>query len=404
MSRIQNLWKEENQTVVEKRSDCCGCDSCATKCPKQAITMQYDDEGFLYPRINTDLCVSCGACVRACPLCDEQIPNADYLSVYAGYTPDKEILAQTTSGGFATQLALSYVQSNGIVVGVSYAEDLIHARYEIAETEVDVLRFAGSKYVQSEKYGIYTEVEARLKAGAKVLFTGCPCDIHALHKYLGRDYENLCTVELVCMGVSTPSLAEDYVAYAEKKNRSKLVSINARSKRKGWFVPHLEEQYENGKIKCHTLFGTYLGYGMQVYNRPSCFSCKFRGTSGSGDIRIGDFWGIHDTDPYWNADGVCCIFARTEKGMAAIRQLERDGYKLFKADYRAATMGNMSSVKNKSDTYVQRREKFSRVYRKRGLIAACRATGTVSFWSKRIIPERWHASVKKMYHTVLDRK
>ncbi len=404
MSHISNFWSNKTQTNPDTRVNCCGCSGCVNKCPTDAIKMVCDEEGFYYPTVDHSKCVDCGACVRTCPIADKTVPNGEYLATYAGYAADKPTLLKCTSGGFATMLSLDYVKNGGTVVGVSYSDDCVKAVYSIAHTKQEIMAFAGSKYVQSEKNDIFKQTEQELKTGRQVLFVGCPCDVHALKLFLNKEYDNLCTIELVCMGVSTYKLAEDYIRYAEKKYKAKLISVNARSKKKGWFVPHLEEVYDNGKVECNTLFGNYLGYGMQVYNRPSCFKCKFRDTSGSGDIRIGDFWGIRDTDPYWNKDGVCCIFVRTKKGADAVKSLENAGYRLFETTYAAATVGNMSSLKNKSDKYWYRREKFSKVFRKKGLIAACRAVGSIHFWSKRIIPERWHASVKKIYHILLDKR
>ena len=151
--------------------------------------------------------------------------------------------------------------------------------------------------------------------------------------------------ELVCMGVTSPKIAIDYKAWTEKRNNSKLVSMNMRSKEKGWFVPHLEEHFANGKMECNTLFGTYIGYGFQVFNRPSCFFCQYRDTTGVGDIRVGDFWGIKETDAFWNSKGVSGIYVRTRKGLEFVDGLKDCDFKLFETDYILATRSNMSSFK-----------------------------------------------------------
>ncbi|QUO31259.1 Coenzyme F420 hydrogenase/dehydrogenase, beta subunit C-terminal domain [Faecalicatena sp. Marseille-Q4148] len=404
MSRIQNFWLDKRNSNGDCVSQCCGCSACANKCPKNAITMRYDQEGFLYPTIDDKLCIECGLCVKICPIKSRENLENPYMKTYAGYSLDAKIMYNSTSGGFITALSLKIIDNEGIIAGVRYKTDYIKTEYFLAENKEDVFSCSSSKYVQSEKNIVYQKVESQLKRGKQVLFVGCPCDVYAMQQYLGKSYSTLLTCELVCMGVSSYKIAEAYKEYVEKKYKAKLCKINARSKRKGWFVPHLEEEYGDGRIECNTLYGTFLGYGMQVYNRPSCFQCKFRGTKGVADIRVGDFWGIKETDPYWNEKGVSCILVRTEKGKEALAFLEKSEFLLYETDYETATLSNMSSHSNKSYKYVKKREKFKRVFERRGLIDACVATGTISFWTKHIIPDQYHNVIKKFYHAFKDKR
>lgn len=403
--RIPNIWLTDASTNREIRKECCGCSACSQKCPKNAITMEYDNEGFLYPRVNEALCVNCGLCANVCPIINANGCSIPYLKCFAGYTKDEHLLSKCTSGGFVTALSMKIIEDGGEVAGVRYSEDIAKSEYHIATTQDELWELCGSKYVQSEKKDIFKQIEELLKNDKKVLFVGCPCDVSAILGYLKYNYSKLLTVELVCMGVSSYRIAEEYKNYVENKYHDKLVSINARSKAKGWFVPHLEEVYGTSRrTRCNTLFGTYLGYGMQVYNRPSCFACQFRGTNGVGDIRVGDFWGIKETDDFWNPNGVSGIYVRSEKGLEALKLLSKKDFALFEVDYDTATQSNMSSLHNKSEKYIQKRETFSKILKKEGLIQACIATGTVSFWARHLIPDRYHAGIKKMYHKVVDKR
>lgn len=404
MSHIQNFWINKTESNKDVVANCCGCSACESKCPTNAITMNYDSEGFIYPKVDSRLCIECGACVKVCPVYNNKHTYAPYKVTYAGYSLDENILNNSTSGGFVTALSLKIIEQGGSVAGVRYDKDYIKSEYFLAKTKDDVLSLSGSKYVQSEKFEIYEQVETELKNGKLVLFVGCPCDVYALKRYLTKEYETFLSCELVCMGVSSYKIAEEYKKHVEKKHKSRLVRLNARSKRKGWFVPHLEEEYKDGKIICKTLFGTFLGYGMQVYNRPSCFECKFRGEKGIGDIRVGDFWGIKEKDPYWNPKGVSCIFVRTELGEKAIHFLDKSEFSLFETDYNVATRSNMSSYSNKSKKYVKLRKRFAKVLETKGLIAACLVTGTISFWTKYIVPDCFHDFIKKIYHVFKDKR
>ena len=54
--------------LYERKEDCCGCTACYAICPKGAIEMKEDEEGFEYPRIDEDKCVRCGMCLKVCPI------------------------------------------------------------------------------------------------------------------------------------------------------------------------------------------------------------------------------------------------------------------------------------------------------------------------------------------------
>lgn len=383
---------------------CTGCSACKDICPKEAISMEYNNTGFRYPIINRDECIQCHLCERKCPILNKTELNNPYIKTFAGYSLDSDILLHTTSGGFATQLAEIIIRQGGLVAGVKYASDLIHSKYSLVSDIESIYAFSGSKYVQSEKNGIFLKIKSALKDGRKVLFIGCPCDIAGLMEVIGKsDSTNLLTCELVCMGVSSPDIAKEFNSYILKKYKSPVTRICARSKIRGWFVPTLEIQMANGKSLTKPLYASYLGRGMQVYNRPSCFNCKFRGTNGIGDIRIGDFWGIKKTDEYWNVNGVSCIFIRTEKGLQALNDLRLNKFKLFEVDYSKATENNTSSTYNKAEKYKSLSQDFGKIFYNQGLIAACNATSDFGFKMKRVIPAEIQPFIKRVYHLLRDK-
>ena len=390
---------------IAEKDRCCGCGACENVCPANAIKMEYDGEGFIYPVVDDQKCVDCGACGRVCPVkAFEGKVYPDYLKTYAGYSTESSVMKGCASGGFATALSKLMLDEGGVVFGVKYTDDLIRAEYTRVDTHDGLKALMSSKYIQSEKGDIFKQIKSVLLDGRKALFIGCPCDVAALKLFLGREYEELYTCELVCMGVTSYRIAEEYKKYTEKKNKAKLVSLNARSKARGWFVPNLEERFDNGKVKYTTLFGSYYGYGFQVYNRPSCFKCNFRDKNGEADFRIGDFWGIKDTDRFWNKEGVSCIFVRTKKGLSLIPKLQGNGFRLFETDYATATESNMSSLRNKPQKYVELRERFASVFKEEGLVAACNATSSWSFKAKRLIPQGLQGTAKKIYHKFVDKR
>ena len=48
--------------VYQNSANCCGCGTCMIVCPKHAISMKCDEKGFVYPTINSDICIDCGVC------------------------------------------------------------------------------------------------------------------------------------------------------------------------------------------------------------------------------------------------------------------------------------------------------------------------------------------------------
>ncbi len=389
---------------LPKEGSCTGCSACMDVCPKVAISMKYDKGGFRYPVIDPEKCIECHLCEKRCPALSDDNINNPYIKTFAGYASDREILMGTTSGGFATSLSELVVSEGGIVAGVKYNSDMVHADYALARSKAQLLEFRGSKYVQSEKNGIFLKVREELKNGEKVLFIGCPCDIAGLLNVLhNTPKDNLLTCELVCMGVTSPKIAQDFVQYITDRYHSPVKKICARSKEKGWFVSTLKVELDSGKVLKQPLYASYYGRGFQIYNRPSCYNCKYRGTNGVADIRIGDFWGIKKKDAYWNKNGVSCIFVRTQKGLEAIESMSKNGFRFFEVEYATATDNNMSSTKNKGEKYELLYQKFKDVFLSHGLIAACNATSDFGFRIKRILPASVQPAVKHLYHLLRDK-
>ena len=403
MSSINNFWISETETDYCVREKCCGCSACENICPKQAVSMRYDREGFLYPVVDSNKCIHCGKCVKVCPMTNPPEQTA-YLHTYAGYSEESDIIEKCASGGTCTAVSRYVIACGGVVFGVRYQHDYIKAEYSKAQTMEDLNAFMTSKYVQSTKNQIFAEVKSELNSNRLVAFIGCPCDISALILFLGKEYDNLLTVELVCMGVTNYKVAEEYIAPRVKK-WGPLTKLNSKGKKYGWFVPCLEEVYESGKHLSNGFFGTYYGYGFTKFQRPSCSQCPYRGQIGRGDIRTGDFWGIKRTDKFWNPMGVSCIFARTEKGNKVLNELKERNFSLFEVSYEKASVNNnMHKSKNYTEEQQAIRKRFANTFFSKGLISACRETATPEFWIKHFVPTRFANTLKHIRHAITDIK
>lgn len=324
---------------LTKKSHCFGCGACSHACPKQCIVMKADEEGFLYPEINKELCVNCGKCITVCPYYNRA--GNDIKSVYAAINKDDEIRKQSSSGGTFFEFCKSVIEDGGCVFGCAWDDNMTATHIKIESVDM-LYRLQGSKYVQSYLGNVYPEVKEELLANRKVIFSGTPCQVAGLKNYLGKDYDNLFFVDVLCHGVPSPKALNEYQKIVEKKYGSKIVHMNVRDKKKSWHRLHTDIRFENGKQ-----FYTFCGYDtyMSMFltnmsQRPSCFECKFTSKSRQGDITLGDFWGIGIHISEMDDDkGTSMVAINTAKGALAWSQI-RDKFKVVNSDFATAESGN----------------------------------------------------------------
>lgn len=299
--------------VIDKRN-CCGCSACEQTCPKHAITMQPDKKGFSYPYVNIDKCIECGFCEQVCPILHEKeqrIPS----HVYAVKNKDEKVRMKSSSGGLFSILAEDTIMKGGVVYGAAFDEDW-NVRHVRIDDKQGISKLRGSKYVQSQMGDTYKMVRNDLKEGRCVLFSGTPCQVAGLHHFLGRKYNLLTTVGLVCHGVPNPRIWNDYlkeqitalrrslgkVPFSSLKFESLIKDINFRDKSNGWekyrFSSELAKPSGDGK-QSSVFSSTYvwehpymLLFLKDYILRPSCHNCKFRCGRSGADYTLGDYWGI----------------------------------------------------------------------------------------------------------------
>ena len=191
---------------------CCGCSACMSVCPKKAISMQPDKEGFLYPSIDEAKCIQCGLCERVCFYSDDTKKTA-----YAARVRDMSVRMDSQSGGMFFAMAKYCIAEGGVVYGCGM-DGTWRAVHKRAVTLEDCMAFRGSKYVQSDMGNCYALVLKDLNDGRKVLFSGTPCQCEGLLRMLnGRYRDNLIVVDIICYGVPSPMLWQEYINYIEQK-------------------------------------------------------------------------------------------------------------------------------------------------------------------------------------------
>lgn len=299
---------------ISKKKDCCGCEGCYNVCPIKCISMEYDEEGFRFPSVDKEKCIKCNLCENVCPIINKSTKNVEYIKGYAAMNTNDTARLKSSSGGVFSLLAQEIIDLGGIVVGVSMSPDCKVAQHIIVDSKENLELLLGSKYLQSNVGNSYQKIKNELNDEKIVLFSGTPCQVAALHSYLGKEYENLICIDLICHGVPSPGLWEKNVEYIENKIKAVLKNVNFRCK-KEQINSEYGVLYQNicYKPKDEDL---YFRMFMKEYSlRLSCYDCKFKGISRISDITLGDFWGINDFCPDMDdGKGVSLVVIQSTKG------------------------------------------------------------------------------------------
>lgn len=313
--------------IVDK-SKCCGCNACGDICPKNAITFQIDIEGFWYPKVDMGLCIDCGLCEKVCPeLHISELKKNDYpypSHTIAAIHKRMDIRWESTSGGAFSALADGMYEQGGYVSGAIYQEDFSVHNF-ISNNPDDLSKLRSSKYLQSNAEGLYREIRGLLRKGEKVLACGTPCQMAALRSFLRKDYDNLIIVDFICRGVNSPKVYRKYLDSLERKYEGKVVYVKAKNKELGWRNLTRKVVFDNGKEYYGILMQDDFrrGYHTNVFCRPSCYTCQYKGFPRMADITIADYWGIENVDKNLdNNIGTSLILLNSKKGEAYFEQIK----------------------------------------------------------------------------------
>lgn len=349
---------------INDKRNCCGCFSCYNICPKQCINMITDDEGFLYPTIDYNQCVNCHLCEKHCPILQQHKSSIQYpIKIYGCRNNSSDELNQASSGGIFELFAKKVLSEKGLVCGAEFDKNW-NVRHAFISSMKDIKKLRGSKYIQSNVNSSYKEAEKYLKEKQKVLFVGTPCQIAGLHSYLKKEYDNLLTIDFVCHGVPSPKVWQKYLH--EKFDSSvKIEHINFRSKKRGWPNYCIHFTYAQNKIKYESYKRANKDFYMRgflhdLYLRPSCYYCKFKGFTSKSDITLSDFWGVWKNYPKWNDQkGASCVSINSKKGFILFESLREKELSKIELSFKQAYIDyNHSAIY--CTPYTPKREVFFR--------------------------------------------
>lgn len=316
---------------IKYKDKCCGCNACVLACPIECISFLEDNEGFLYPKVNTETCIDCGRCENVCPVI-HQDEAREPLETYAAVNNNEQIRVKSSSGGIFTLLAEKVLAEGGVVFGAIFNKEweVIHT---IAHNSEELAPMRGSKYVQSKIGESYQNAKNHLEKGKKVLFSGTSCQIAGLRRYLQKEYHHLICIDVICHGVPSPAVFKAY--FTEEANRlgtdlSSLQHISFRDKRKGWRNFSLSRTYaiKNDVYEISKTISTDLyiqGFLRDLYLRPSCYTCPAKAFKSGSDISLADLWAAENIVPELDDNkGVSIVFINSNSGREYFNYISKE--------------------------------------------------------------------------------
>jgi len=351
-----------NNILILEEKLCTGCGACYNICPTNAIKMEYNNEGFLYPIIDKKKCINCGKCAKACP----QINNKTTYQrgggkkfCYAMMAND-EIRKKSSSGGIFTLLTKSIINDGGYIAGAIFEEDFKSVKHIITNSITELEKLKKSKYLQSDTNTTYKETKKLLDENKIILYTGTPCQIAGLKSFLNKDYKNLYTIDILCHGVPSPKVWEKYLN--ETFKNKKIIKADFRNKKTEWGKALLLKIVFNDNSDFQEQSNKNIYYKAFLQNlilRKSCATCKYTNTSRPADITLGDFWGIEKYNKkFQDKKGTSLVLINNQKGEFLINKIKKDLILNKKVPIKYAIKGN-PVLKTPCTTH-QEREAFFR--------------------------------------------
>jgi coenzyme F420-reducing hydrogenase beta subunit len=327
------LWEKKRMTpyLVNNKDTtiCCGCGSCAECCPMEAIEMKIDEEGFYYPFLDYDKCVRCGKCTKVCQYSNGDVKNVfdiAHIKAYAAHLVDENQLSKSSSGGAFWALASTIILRSGVVYGAAWESNHSVWQHRVDNLD-DLCKLQGSKYVFCNVGNTYHQVKTDLLNGVNVLYSGTPCQINGLYAYLGKDYENLYTCDLICHGVPSQQYLLYFIQELEKKYKSQAVDIKFKDKTNGWRNPSMVVKFEDGQEYKEPIWSTAYGklYHGRVTVMNACNKCHYATLPRKSDITIGDFWNYNEDIYHLGSEetGISTILVNSNKGNFLLEEADK---------------------------------------------------------------------------------
>lgn len=313
-------------SILEKNHDkCTSCGICEVVCPKKAIKLYLNDEGFYQPKVDEKKCINCGICKQTC-IKFQNIENREIqVKVYSAKNKNKDILKKSSSGGVSYELMKKCIEEGYKVVGVMYDYEKDIAMTKVVDDKINLKQFFGSKYMQS--YTVEALREIIENSTEKYAIFGTPCQIFSLSKYVEMKElrDNFLFVDLFCHGCPSLNLWKKYLEYQKRiHDIDKFDEIEFRSKCHGWHEFSFKFSFQNKIITSDKIQDVFykLFLSKNFFNKY-CYKCDIKRSTYYTDIRLGDFWG---KNYIFDKEGVSAVVLSSEKGKELFHKIEEKFY------------------------------------------------------------------------------
>jgi len=333
--------------IIDKEK-CCGCAACFNACPKNCITMRSDEEGFLYPFVDETICNDCGICEKVCPELHPVKESIVEQKAFLVQHKNGNIRKESTSGGAFTAISEYVIKQGGVVFGVAYDKNF-HVIHKFVENTEDLRFFRNSKYVQSIVGDTFSQAKEFLKLGRLVCFSGTPCQIEGLKKYLNKEYVNLITVDIVCRAVPSPLVWDKYLSFQGVNSKNTNNILFRDKKYFGYKYSVMSIYNQNNKEKYHDGIDTDVmlrAFFSNVCDRPSCYSCSFKKRYRISDFTLWDCFDVAKFSKKLDDDkGTTRILTHTEKANQILEKIS-DKVIIERIDVELAIAGVREMIKS----------------------------------------------------------
>lgn len=315
----------KNSYSYKITDNCCGCGACSAVCPKEAITIQKNEDGFEQYFVNQQICIKCGKCKTVCPMTNinsKEVCNS--YGLYSVKNKSEQAMNFSSSAGVGYAISKFGIKNGYHICGCIYDKNNSTARHILIHPDENnkIKLLQGSKYLQSLTADAFKEIN-NMTSDEKLIFFGTPCQVAAIRKMINcKSMTNVVLVDLICHGVPTYHLWKKYL---EDINKRYSTGVNPdvlfRIKTKNWHKRFIKIYgNENRYIKSEKKDDFYAFFRRSICDMKACSECPYREKS-SADLRIGDYWG----KKFMNSDSpVSMVIANTKAGTELLSILKTE--------------------------------------------------------------------------------